>query len=71
MKEIKPNDSYKKTYHYNSNVKKEMYPKGDVRRLKYIIKTDIKASIDDINNGIAMGVVYGELVKSKVRTTHP
>lgn len=40
---------------------KEMYPKGDVRRLKYIIKTDIKASINDMNNGIAMGAVYGEL----------
>lgn len=39
---------------------KDMYPKGDIRRLKHIIKTDIKASIDEINDGIAMGAVYGE-----------
>lgn len=36
------------------------YPKGDIRRLKGIAKTDIKASIDEMNNAIALGAVYGE-----------
>lgn len=40
--------------------KPQAYPKGDVRRLKHIIKTDIKVDIDDMNKAIAMGAIYGE-----------
>lgn len=36
------------------------YPKGDIRRLKNIVQTNIKANIDEMNNDIAMGAVYGE-----------
>lgn len=36
------------------------YPKGDIRRLKGIVKTDIKADINAMNEAIAMGAIYGE-----------
>lgn len=40
--------------------KPQTYPKGDIRRLKGIIKTDIKADINAMNEAIAMGAIYGE-----------
>lgn len=36
------------------------YAKGDIRRLKGLVKTPIRATIDEMNEGIAMGAVYGE-----------
>lgn len=39
---------------------KPQYPKGDIRRLKGIVKTDIKVDIDEMNKAIAMGAIYGE-----------
>lgn len=36
------------------------YPKGDIRRVKGMVKTPIRATIDEMNEGIAMGAVYGE-----------
>lgn len=36
------------------------YPKGDIRRLKGIVKTEKVASIDEINQAIELGAVYGE-----------
>lgn len=38
----------------------QAYPKGDIRRLKNIVKTDIKADIDTMNSDIALGAMYGE-----------
>ncbi|QMT31381.1 hypothetical protein [Alysiella filiformis] len=39
---------------------KSDYPKGDIRRLKGIVKTEKVASIDEINQAIELGAVYGE-----------
>ena len=36
------------------------YPKGDIRRLKGLVKTDVKASIDEMNTAIAQGATNGE-----------
>lgn len=36
------------------------YPKGDIRRLKGIAKSDINVSIDEMNKDIALGAVHGE-----------
>lgn len=38
----------------------QTYPKGDIRRLKGIVKTDIEADINAMNEAIAMGAIYGE-----------
>lgn len=37
-----------------------LYPKGDIRRLKGIIKTDIKVGVDEMNQAIAIGALLGE-----------
>lgn len=36
------------------------YPKGDIRRVKGLVKTPIQASIGEMNEAIAQGAVYGE-----------
>lgn len=36
------------------------YAKGDIRRLKGLVKTDITASLEEMQDGIAMGAIYGE-----------
>lgn len=36
------------------------YPKGDIRRLKGMIKTPIRATIEEINGAIALGAIHGE-----------
>lgn len=36
------------------------YPKGDIRRLKNFVKTDISADIETMNKDIVMGAIYGE-----------
>ena len=36
------------------------HSKGDIRRLKGLVKTNIIASIDEMNDGIAMGAIHGE-----------
>lgn len=38
----------------------QTYPKGDIRRLKGIVKTDIKADINAMNEAIVIGAIYGE-----------
>lgn len=36
------------------------YPKGDIRRLKNFVKTDISTDIETMNKDIVMGAIYGE-----------
>ena len=36
------------------------HSKGDIRRLKGLVKTNITASIDEMNDGITMGAIHGE-----------
>lgn len=38
----------------------QSYPKGDIRRLKNFVKTEINADIEKMNKDIAMGAIYGE-----------